>query len=57
MREVERLCDRVAIMHRGHILAEGTLPEMADQFGQADFEELFFDLLNKHNQLHGVTVA
>jgi sodium transport system ATP-binding protein len=57
MREVERLCDRVAIMHRGHILAEGTLPELADQFGQADFEEMFFDLLNKHNQLHGVTVS
>ena len=25
MREAEKLCDRVAIMHRGHILAEGTL--------------------------------
>ncbi len=29
MREAERLCDRIAIMHRGHILAEGTLDEAA----------------------------
>ena len=29
MREAERLCDRIAIMHRGRILAEGTLDELA----------------------------
>ena len=29
MREAERLCDRIAIMHRGHILAEGTLERAA----------------------------
>ena len=28
MREAEKLCDRVAIMHRGHILAEGTVEEL-----------------------------
>ena len=28
MREAEKLCDRVAIMHRGHILAEGTLEQL-----------------------------
>jgi len=31
MREAERLCDRIAIMHRGHILAEGTLEELRDR--------------------------
>ena len=31
MREVERLCDRIAIMHRGHILAECTLEELREQ--------------------------
>ena len=30
MREAERLCDRIAIMHRGRILAEGTLAELRD---------------------------
>ena len=42
MREAERLCDRIAIMHRGHILAEGTLDELRDQHGERDLEELFF---------------
>jgi ABC-2 type transport system ATP-binding protein len=31
--EVERVCDRVAIVHRGRILAQGTLPELIGQPG------------------------
>ncbi len=54
MREVERLCDRVAIMHRGQILAEGTIQELSDRYGQDDLEDLFHDLLANHNQMHGV---
>ncbi len=46
MREVERLCDRVAILYRGRILATGSLPELEEHFGEADFEELFFKLLS-----------
>jgi sodium transport system ATP-binding protein len=45
MREVERLCDEVAIMYRGRILDHGTLPELADRHHQPDFEELFIQLL------------
>src|SRR6187397_1533501 len=48
MREAERLCDRVAIMHRGEILVEGTLPELRDQCEQHDLEELFFQLISEH---------
>ena len=51
MREAERLCDRVAIMHGGHILAEGTLEELRDQQEERDLEELFFQLISRHNQL------
>jgi sodium transport system ATP-binding protein len=47
MREVERLCDRVGILHRGRMLAYGTLPELAERYGQNDFEELFFQLLKE----------
>ncbi len=57
MREVERLCDRVAIMHRGSILAEGSLPELSDLYGQSDFEELFYELLSHHDQKHGIEAA
>jgi sodium transport system ATP-binding protein len=45
MREVERLCDHVAILYRGRILATGTLPELAERHQEQDFEELFFKLL------------
>jgi sodium transport system ATP-binding protein len=46
MREAEKLCDRLAIMHRGRILAEGTLDELRERHGEDDLEELFFRLIN-----------
>jgi sodium transport system ATP-binding protein len=49
MREAEKLCDRVAIMHRGHILAEGTLAELTDRHHESDLEELFFSLISDHD--------
>src|SRR5436190_375716 len=32
MREAERLCDRIAILHRGHILAEAALGDLRERF-------------------------
>ncbi len=52
MREAEKLCDRVAIMHRGHILAEGTLDELRQQHAEQDLEELFFRLILNHDETH-----
>ena len=48
MSEVERLCDRIAIMHRGRILDSGTLDELVDRHEEQNFEELFFSLLSEH---------
>jgi len=50
MREVEKLCDRVAIIHKGRILAEGSVAELERRYGQHDMEELFFDLISKHER-------
>jgi len=47
MREVEKLCDRTAIIHKGRILAAGTLGELEERFHQSDFEELFFGLISR----------
>jgi sodium transport system ATP-binding protein len=47
MREVEKLCDRVAIVSRGKIRAAGTLEELRQQHGQDDLEELFFALVSQ----------
>jgi len=49
MREVERLCDRVAILYHGTILADGTLDELRHLYQQPDVEELFFQLISQHD--------
>jgi sodium transport system ATP-binding protein len=46
MREVERLCDRVAIISRGRVAACGTLEELREQYQENDLEELFFRLVS-----------
>lgn len=56
MREAERLCDRIAIMHRGRILAEGSLAELSEAHGEPDLEELFFRLIRKQEAEHPVVV-
>ena len=45
MSEVEKLCDHVAIMSKGAIVAAGTLAELREQYGEQDLEELFFSLV------------
>ena len=49
MREAEKLCDRIAIVHRGHVLAEGTLEELRQRHREHDLEELFFRLITEHH--------
>ena len=46
MREVEKLCDRMAIMARGRIVAAGTPDELRARHGEPDLEELFFRLVS-----------
>ena len=46
MREVEKLCDRVAIMSKGKIVVCGTLDELRQMHNQPDLEELFFSLVS-----------
>lgn len=49
LREAERVCDRLSILYRGQILAEGTLAELRAQYQQQDLEELFFQLLSQRD--------
>ena len=46
MREVERLCDRVAIVSKGRVQTCGTLPELRERHRVNDLEELFFQLVS-----------
>jgi sodium transport system ATP-binding protein len=45
MHEVEKLCDEVAIIHKGRLQAEGTPAGLLERFDQPDLEELFFYLV------------
>jgi sodium transport system ATP-binding protein len=44
MQEVQRLCDSVIIMAHGRTVATGTVNELCQRTGQADFEEVFVKL-------------
>jgi sodium transport system ATP-binding protein len=52
MREVEKLCDRIAIICRGSILAAGSLAELEREHDEPDMEELFFKLIKRHEEEH-----
>ncbi len=44
MQEVERLCDQVVVVARGHVVASGTVPQLLASTGHSDFEESFVQL-------------
>jgi len=41
MLEVEHLCDRVALLNKGKIVAEGKPQELKEKFGSVNLEEVF----------------
>ncbi|MDB6166049.1 MAG: Sodium transport system ATP-binding protein [Lacunisphaera sp.] len=41
MSEVEKLCDVIGIIHAGRLVAEGTLAELRQRYGETDMEEIF----------------
>ncbi|HLW82492.1 MAG TPA: ATP-binding cassette domain-containing protein [Candidatus Acidoferrales bacterium] len=44
MTEVEKLCDRIGIIHGGQLRAEGTLEEMRDRYRKESLEEVFVEV-------------
>ncbi len=51
MREAEKLCNRVGILHHGRLLAEGGVQELRDQYHEDDLEELFFHLISQQEEV------
>jgi sodium transport system ATP-binding protein len=47
MSEVEKLCDRIGIIHNGKLLREGTLPELRAESKQNDLEEIFVQTVSR----------
>ena len=53
--EVERVCDRIAIFHRGNLLAVGGLDELLSQYNAENLEDLFVKTIEEfdRSQLKG----
>lgn len=49
MQEVEKLCDRIIIIHKGVIVEEGTVKELKDKYGE-DLERVFIRLVGDRNE-------
>lgn len=49
MDEAERVCDRIAILHRGRFIVEGTLKDLREKVGRAgaSLEDIFIELTGK----------
>ena len=45
LREAEKLCDRIAIVHDGTLRALGTLEELLEKSGTTDLEDAFFHFI------------
>lgn len=45
MAEVEKLCDRVIIIHKGKIVEEGTIDDLKKKHNNENLEEVFLDLI------------
>lgn len=51
MSEVEKLCDRIGIMHKGKIVAVGTISELITKYNKKDLESVFIELIGDNNEL------
>ncbi|HHY81415.1 MAG TPA: ATP-binding cassette domain-containing protein [Clostridiales bacterium] len=47
MSEVEKLCDRIGIIHKGNLVAQGTIAELLEQHSCGSMEEVFVKLVGE----------
>lgn len=51
MSEVEKLCDRIGIIHKGRLMEVGTIEELKDKYNNRSLEEIFIGLVGDNNEL------
>jgi ABC-2 type transport system ATP-binding protein len=51
MNEVERLCERVIIMKRGHIVDDDAPEKLLSRYGRQTLEEVFLDVARGRGEL------
>jgi sodium transport system ATP-binding protein len=57
MSEVEKLCDRIAIVHRGKLLALGTLDSLRESTGHHYLEDIFVHFVTREEGLEGAGIG
>ncbi len=50
MAEVEKLCDRIIIIHKGKIIETGTITSLKSKYNNNDMEEIFMKLVGDKNE-------
>jgi sodium transport system ATP-binding protein len=45
--QAQKLCDEFAVIHRGRILAQGTVERLREETGRSDLEEIFVHLVER----------
>ena len=50
MQEVEKLCDRIIIIHKGKMLEQGTITELKEKYNNEDMEEIFMSLVGDRHE-------
>lgn len=50
MSEVEKLCDRVGVIHKGNLVAVGTLDELKSKYDNQNIEDIFIRLVGGRNE-------
>lgn len=50
MQEVERICDRILIIHKGKIIEEGTIQSFKEKYKSDDMEDIFMLLVGDKNE-------
>ncbi|WP_315116776.1 ATP-binding cassette domain-containing protein [uncultured Clostridium sp.] len=45
MREVEKLCDRIVVIHKGRIVDNGTISYFKEKYSSEDMEDIFMQLV------------
>jgi ABC-type Na+ transport system ATPase subunit NatA len=52
---VEKICDRALIIHKGHLIAEGTVESLKASTGQSTLEDVFRSLTGSAGTNPGVS--
>jgi len=47
MSDVERLCDRIAIIDHGRLVAIGSIEQLQTQTGESSVQEIFLSITDK----------